>query len=85
MKIKRLEPYYILCCIIVLSGCAASKPDVPGTKAWHEKRTTEIQQALDQGEITQAQYINLKNEADKIRAMKQSERILHGHMGYVFY
>ena len=57
--------------MMVLSGCITANTNV-GTRAWHSQRIQEIETAYKEGEITKAEYINLMNEADQVRATKKS-------------
>lgn len=57
--------------IVVLSlaflmGCATYKG--VGSQAWYDKRIQEIEESYSKKEITTAEYIRLKNEADAIRS-----------------
>jgi hypothetical protein len=51
---------------IILSGCAPNN-DV-GSQVWYDKRIQEIESSYTSKEITKADYIRLKNEADAIRS-----------------
>jgi hypothetical protein len=60
--------YISLLFFIFLAGCATTGPPNPGTQLWHEQRLGEIEQAYERGEIAIEDYLNLKNDADRIRA-----------------
>lgn len=55
--------------LVVLSltflGCATST--AVGSRYWHDARLTELRDALASEEISTEKYLELKNEADKIR------------------
>lgn len=55
-----------VCAVIVCSGCATT-PAI-GSSVWHEERTAEIQQAYQDWELTEEEYLALKNETDQIRS-----------------
>ncbi len=54
-----------LAVVVALSGCATT-PSV-GSKNWHTERTTEIETAYQNDEITKEAYLSLKNETDQTR------------------
>lgn len=56
---------YLFIMVITISGCATSSI---GSRGWYNKRIAEIEEAYQKGEITKAEYIQLKNEADNVRA-----------------
>jgi len=56
---------------MVLSGCITANTMVGG-RAWHSQRMQEIETAYKHGEITKAEYISLKNEADQVRAERRN-------------
>jgi hypothetical protein len=51
---------------LLLCGCAAS--NAVGSQNWYQTRMQEIETSFTKGEITKADYLRLKNEADSIRA-----------------
>jgi len=64
----------------LLSGCVSTSGQIKvGSSAWHEERIDEIEQAYKSGEITKAEYIKLKNEADQTRADYKS-RVVAGYL-----
>jgi len=82
MALKKSFPIFILMIALVAAGCAAKKVRV-GSDTWHQTRIAEIQAAYDKGEISQDQYLQLKNQADQIRAEYDSaSSYRHSHMGY---
>ena len=54
----------LLFCLL-MGGCVTSQG--VGSKVWHEERLKEIEQSFQNKKITEAEYLSLKNEADKIR------------------
>ena len=57
----------LLALVMIVSGCITPNYSA-GTPAWHGRRLQEIEDAYQDGEITKAEYIHLKNEADQVRA-----------------
>lgn len=59
--------------LIFLIGCST----IPkaGTKNWYHKRLEEIETAYQNGEITKAEYIHLKNETDQVRSTFRAGQI----------
>jgi hypothetical protein len=57
-------------CALALGACATNpnKPPDPGSKAWYEQRIQEIDAAKAAGQLTDEQYLSLKNEADATRS-----------------
>jgi hypothetical protein len=55
-----------------LAACATNpnKPPDPGSRAWYEQRIQEIEAAKAAGQLTEEQYLSLKNEADATRAAR---------------
>ena len=55
---------------LALGACATNpnKPPDPGSKAWYEQRIQEIESAKAAGQLTEEQYLTLKNEADATRS-----------------
>lgn len=51
---------------LLLMGCATT-PSV-GSRVWHEDRTAEIEQAYQNWELTEEEYIALRNQTDAIRS-----------------
>jgi hypothetical protein len=55
-----------VCICSLLIGCATYKG--VGSETWYQNRIQEIETAASKNEITRAEAIRLKNEADAIRA-----------------
>lgn len=58
---------------ILLSACASS-PDVVGSRTWHAQRIAEIDTSYNRGDLSEEEYLRLKNEADNIRAERRGGR-----------
>lgn len=76
---------YLLLFLCLLIGCASTKMGV-GSQRWHDDRLTELREALVAGKISTEKYLELKNEADKIRLEYSNERsrdmrFSHGYYG----
>ena len=54
-----------LALVVALAGCATT-PSV-GSKKWHTERTSEIETAFENDEISKEAYLSLKNETDRTR------------------
>ncbi len=63
-------PVIVAVCASLFSACATNPnaPPDPGSKKWYELRMQEIETAKAAGQLTDAQYLSLKNEADATRA-----------------
>ena len=59
----------VLALALTLAGCATT-PAI-GSKQWHSGRIAEIEAASQSDEISEEQYISLKNEADAVRVQYQ--------------
>jgi hypothetical protein len=59
-------------CASLLAACATNPnaPPDPGSKKWYQQRTAEIETAKANGELTEEQYLTLKNQADATRAAR---------------
>ena len=68
--------------LIFLGGCAVFRG--VGSSYWHENRLQEIETAYQNEEIREAEYLSLKNEADKIReeSISKSYAYYSAHQGY---
>ncbi len=71
--------------ILILSffvGCATT-PSV-GSKVWHDERIAEIDRSYDAWEIEEDDYLERKNEADKIRSdyLERRENAYHHYHPY---
>ncbi len=55
---------------MLLIGCART-PDL-GSEKWHVIRCQELLQALNEGDITRAEYLKLKTETDQMRLQKET-------------
>lgn len=51
--------------VVAFAGCATT-PSV-GSKKWHTERTSEIETAFENDEISKEAYLSLKNETDRTR------------------
>ena len=51
--------------VVAFAGCATT-PSV-GSKKWHTERTSEIETAYQNDEISKEAYLSLKNETDRTR------------------
>lgn len=58
---------YILAAVCVLGMGCATTPSI-GSSVWHEERVAEIEAAYNDWELTEEEYLELKNEADAIRS-----------------
>lgn len=56
----------IIIASFLFSGCSATINQIGG-RSWYNKRTTEIEEALKNGEISKAEYLSLKNQTEDIR------------------
>lgn len=77
MPIKKI--LLLIACLFFL-GCETTKMRA-GSDHWHKARIVEIQEAYENKEIDKAEYLELKNEADDVRAKYLSERKSHSHIG----
>ncbi len=71
-----MRKFLTILSIVVLSGCASTYKGV-GSQVWYDQRIQEIESANAKKEVTPAEYIRLKNEADAIRA-DYMDRDTHG-------
>ena len=72
----RLVGYFAaLAAVVALAGCATT-PSV-GSKKWHDSRIVEIESAYEAGEVSEAEYLALKNEADQTRVEHQENMRRH--------
>lgn len=87
-----MKPYILaLVCLVCLiaSGCVTT-PSV-GSSVWHEERMVEIEQAYNNWELTEEEYLALKNETDAIRSeylnrLEERRRAnFHFGVGYGFH
>ncbi len=53
----------------LMVGCATD-PNEPGSKNWYINRIEEIEAAKTAGQISEAEYLALKNQADATRALR---------------
>lgn len=74
----------VICVCILLAGCATAATGV-GTQAWHDARLTELREALTAGQISMEKYLELKNEADRIRLDYTSQRSRELYLSNQFY
>ena len=58
-----MRKVYIFLLCLGLAGCAAIN-SVPGSAGWHRNRLNEIEAAHKAGKLTEAEYIQAKNQAD---------------------
>jgi len=58
--------------LFFLGGCATYQG--VGSGYWHKNRLAEIETAYQNKELTDAEYLSLKNEADKVRKESAWER-----------
>lgn len=71
---KRKFAFFLF--LFFLVGCATYQG--AGSSYWHQTRLKEIETVYQNEEITAAEYLSLKNEADKIREE-------YGRGGYSYY
>jgi len=72
----------VLTLCLFLTACQAPRVRT-GSQVWHDQRIAEIEQAYDAKEIDKTEYLQLKNETDKIRAdYAQNDISTHTHLGY---
>ena len=57
--------FVLILFLFFLGGCATFQG--AGSNLWHKDRLKEIETAYQNEAITEAEYLSLKNEADKIR------------------
>ncbi len=74
----------ILFMCVALAGCATTKNGV-GTRAWHDARLNELREALTANQISMEKYLELKNEADRIRLEYTSQRSRDMYISHHFY
>jgi len=57
-------------CALFLAACATDPkaPPDPGSKKWYELRIQEIEASKAAGQLTDQQYLELKNQADATRS-----------------
>jgi hypothetical protein len=55
--------------IALLPACA-SDPNEPGTESWYVNRIKEIEDSKASGQISQSEYLSLKNQADATRSQR---------------
>jgi len=67
-KISRTS--FSISLVVLLSACATNPnaPPDPGSKQWYQLRLQEIEASKAAGQLTDEQYLSLKNEADATRA-----------------
>lgn len=61
-----MKQFILAAACLVAVGCVTT-PAV-GSRVWHEERTAEIEQAYNDWELTEEEYLELKNETDAIRS-----------------
>lgn len=61
-----------LTAILVLCGCVTdpNAPPEPGSEKWYVQRIQEIEAAKAADQLTEEQYLSLKNQADATRAAR---------------
>lgn len=74
----------IVILLSVVTGCATAYTGV-GTRTWHDARLTELREALTAGEISMEKYLELKNEADRIRLEYTSQRSRDLYISHRYY
>lgn len=74
----------IILIVSLVSGCVSAYTGV-GSRAWHDARLTELREALTAGDISMEKYLELKNEADKIRLEYTTERSRDLYISQGFY
>ena len=55
--------------LLMLAACATD-PNEPGSQLWYTNRLQEIEAAKAAGQITEGEYLALKNQADATRALR---------------
>lgn len=70
---------------MVAGGCATTGPPDVGSRAWHDQRILEIDEAYARGELTTEQYLSLKNDADATRADYRAALQAPRYYGPAFY
>lgn len=70
--------------LFFLGGCATFQG--VGSSHWYKSRLNEIEMAYQNNEITQAEYLSLKNETDKIReeSIRKSHAYYSSYQGYYY-
>lgn len=58
----------IMCLFFV--GCATNSP---GTRVWLDSQLAEIEESYSSGEISKAEYLQLKIDANQVRATRKSK------------
>ena len=78
-KMRRKFVFFSL--LFFLGGCTVFQG--VGSSYWHENRLQEIETAYQNEEITEAEYLSLKNETDKIReeSIRKSYAYYSVHQG----
>lgn len=62
-------------------GCSTtSNVKTSGSKVWYKERMAEIETSYQNKEISKTEYLNLKTETDKVRAIYKSESSKGGHV-----
>ncbi len=56
--------------LLVFVGCVTIPST--GSRVWYDQRMVEIETAYQNGELTEEQYLDLKNQSDQIRVDYQS-------------
>ena len=75
--LKKIVTICVVCFFIL--GCETTKLRV-GSERWHQQRIAEIEEALANKEIGKAKYLELKNQADDVRAIYLHNRDTHSHI-----
>ena len=66
--------------LLFLLGCAATAG--VGSQRWYDSRMKDIDESYKKGEITRAQSLELKTEADRIRAQTYCGTNMQTQEGY---
>ena len=71
-KSMRFSLFILLAASFILSGCVTdpNAPPEPGSEKWYVQRIQEIEAAKAAGQLTEEQYLALKNQADATRAAR---------------
>lgn len=75
MTIRSIAKLVLIVCLCTLTACATTGPPPVGTSSWHDQRLMEIEQSYQLGNISEAEDLQLKNEADQIRGEYRGAQI----------
>jgi hypothetical protein len=78
-----MKRYLVLTLSGLIAGCASAYQGV-GSEVWYKNRMEEIESSFNKGEVSKAEYLRLKNEADAIRAGYTESRRPNTGVGFSY-